>query len=262
MDTIKIRRCALPISIHTSDATHAVLGLHGFGGYAGELALPVGLLTNRGFAAYVPRLPGHGTNQDDFDLSTGNDWYTTAREAYIDLSNRYETVSVIGHSLGGTLALLLAEEFSIGKMVLLAPAIELKSWIFPFVGILRLFKHRIPIPWKADPSVPFFDERDPDDDEFLGNEYWGCLNVKQINQLRLLQKRAHRALKDVSGELLVITGGKDLSVPQSVGELLVTRTSAHTKVLHLPDASHLIPYDPDSASRDKAMSSMIEFFCD
>ncbi len=262
MDGIKIRRCALPITHDVPDATHAVLGLHGFGGYPGELALSVRLLAEKGISAYVPRLPGHGTDQEDFDQSTGEQWYATAKEAYLELKEHYETVSVIGHSMGGVLALLLAEEFTIERMVLMAPALRLRSKIFPFVGIIRLFKHRIRIHWEADSTVTFFDERDPGDDEFLGNEYWGYLNVKQINQLRKLCNRARRALDNVTGDLLVLTGGKDPSVPPSVGELIRRKSSARTVLIHLEDASHLIPYDPHTYSREYAMSSMLEFLTD
>ncbi len=250
----------MPMGRHLPDAKAAVLGLHGFGGYPGELALPAGRLVDQGFSVVVPRLPGHGTCQEDFDRSTGRDWYTAAREAYLDLAAVYPTVHLLGHSMGGLLALLLAEEFEVGKMVLMAPAVQLSQRSFPLIGLVSLFRHRMVIPWKSDPSVTFFDDRDPGDDEFLGHEYWGWLNFRKLNEMRRLQVKANRGLSRVTADLLVMTGGKDPTVPEAVGPYLKKRIPGRVEILHLPDASHLVPYDPDTASRERAMDRMAGFF--
>ena len=112
-----VRRCALPITLYGKDSgdagggRKAVLGLHGFAGYPGELSLPSAVLHKAGYTVFVPRIPGHGTNGEDFNTTTHHDWIRRAVDAYEDLKAVYDQVYVMGHSMGGILALLLAQHY-------------------------------------------------------------------------------------------------------------------------------------------------------
>ena len=52
--------------LHEPRAEKAVLLVHGFTGYPGELVRPAEDLYEKGFDCFVPRLPGHGTTGKDF----------------------------------------------------------------------------------------------------------------------------------------------------------------------------------------------------
>ena len=52
-----------------------------------------------------------------------NDWVRQLTELYDVLSAQYENVSVLGHSMGGALALYLAQARPLKRLILLAPAI-------------------------------------------------------------------------------------------------------------------------------------------
>jgi carboxylesterase len=56
-----------------------------------------------------PRLPGHGTRWQDMNATRFSDWYGEIERTFDDLRARCETVFVMGLSMGGTLALRLAE---------------------------------------------------------------------------------------------------------------------------------------------------------
>ncbi len=261
---VKVRRCALPIRmtavVDGAVSSTAVLGLHGYGGYSGELALPARLLHQAGCSVYVPRLPGHGTTQQDFDRTTRHDWMSAAVESYLDLSAAYEHVYVMGHSMGGLLAVLLAAVFPVERLALMAPALEMRSRYMSLAPVLRLLRHSIPIDWEPDPSVEFFDDRDPDDDTVLGKEYWSSLNLKQINELFKLRKEATRLLPKVSADTLVLTGGNDPTVPEHVGAMIEAKIKGPVRHVHLPESSHLIPYDPNAAERTVAMDEILRLF--
>lgn len=261
---VNVRRCARPIrmtaAVDGSASSTAVLGLHGYGGYPGELALPAQLLHQAGCSVCVPRLPGHGTTQQDFDRTTRHDWVSAAVESYLDLSAVYEHVYVMGHSMGALLAVLLSAVFPVERIVLMAPALEMRSRYMSLVPVLRLLRRSIPIDWNPDPSVEFFDDRDPDDDTVLGKEYWSSLNLKQINELFKLRKEATRLLSKVCADTLVLTGGKDPTVPEHVGAMIAAKTRGPVRHVHLPEASHLIPYDPNAAERTKAMNEILSLF--
>ena len=86
-----VRKCALPIALHSKElrggqetgyGRRAILGLHGFAGYPGELSLPASVLQKEGYSVFVPRLPGHGTNSEDFNTTSHHDWIRKAVDSY------------------------------------------------------------------------------------------------------------------------------------------------------------------------------------
>jgi len=91
----------------------------------------------------------------------------------------------------------------------------------------------------------------------LGSEYWSYLYPRQVLELVKIMETSQEALKRVKGDILVITGGLDEAVPQDVGPLVVGAGEGQNRWLHLPDATHLIPYDYDEKSRSEAMSQTV-----
>jgi carboxylesterase len=255
-----VRRCALPIEkVHDRRPKEVVLGIHGFGGYPGELALPARHLYDAGFDVYVPRLPGHGTSQRDFSSTNRFDWIGSAADLFGNLARDYDHVYLIGHSMGGAIACLLAASFPVSRMVLLAPAIKFSSPYTRLVPLLKWVRPRIPVPWEQDTSITFFDERDEDDDLFLGREYWSILNVRKISELLKISRYSVRILDRISAEVLLVTGGNDPTVPRSIESLVKERVHTRVTCMHLPDAGHLLPYDPDTASRTRLMDEIVAF---
>lgn len=258
-----VRKCALPITLEgkqeAGGGRRAVLGLHGFAGYPGELSLPASVLHKEGYSVFVPRLPGHGTNSDDFNTTTHRDWIRKAVDAYEDLKAVYDQVYVMGHSMGGLLALLLAENFPVEKLVLFAPAVCISAKGFSLLPLISYFRNRIPIKWELDEKVVFFDERDPDDDQFLGEEYWSWMYLKRVRNLLKMRRLCIKDLQKVSADTLVFTGGKDPSIPESSGTWIEDRIQGKLRHIHLPEAGHLIPYDTNEASRKKAMDEMVNW---
>lgn len=242
------------------DGRRAVLGLHGFTGYPGELSLPASVLHKAGFSVFIPRLPGHGTSGKDFNTTTHRDWIRSAVETYEALNAVYDHVYLLGHSMGGLLALLLAESFSVEKIVLFAPAVCIRAKGVALLPFLSYFLKRIPIEWEPDEKVVFFDERDPEDDKFLGEEYWSWMYLKRVRNLLQLRRRCIKDLKKVSASTLVVTGGKDPTVSENSGEWIGDRIQGKIRHIHLPEAGHLIPYDKHEESRSRAMYEMVYWF--
>ena len=258
----QVRTCALPIFLQRSGAKSAVLGIHGYAGYPGELSLPAARLYEAGYTVFVPRLPGPGTHGDDFTRTSWRDWLRKVLDSYEDLAAAFDTVHIFGHSMGGLLALILAGTYPTGRIALMAPALRVSTrslqWI-PYVYALS-WKKRIPIPWVPDPRYEFFDVRDPDDDAFLGKEYWSWMFIQKLRDLYQLQRMGRRALAQVKVPTLVITGGHDIAVPRSVGAMVEERCAGQVKWLHLPMATHLIPYDIDAGERERAMEELVGWF--
>jgi carboxylesterase len=86
------------------------LVLHGFTGSTHSVRPWAQALAADGLSVYAPRLPGHGTRWQDMARTRWSDWYGEALRGFRMLASRCEQVFVCGLSMGGTLALRLAEE--------------------------------------------------------------------------------------------------------------------------------------------------------
>jgi carboxylesterase len=258
MNAIKVRKCALPIILkHQTKSEKAVLGIHGYAGYPGELALPAKKLYEAGYDVFVIRLPGHGTSGFDFMQTDKEMWLKAAKEAYEDLAKEYEQVDVMGHSMGGAIAIILASLYPIKALVLYAPALIIPKLNHTLISIARFFIKKKKIGWQADKRYKFFDERDEDDDQYLGSEYWSILHTKQLYNLSLLTKEAQSALSKVTAAILVFTGQLDVTVDPKVGSSIKEHNQKQNEAVHYEKGTHLIPYDIDENVRVDAMEKTV-----
>lgn len=122
----------------------ALLLIHGFGGkttnweYIGrkineELELPV----------YIPRLPGHGTNLSDFLNSNADQWLRKSVDSYLYLNSSYKNIYAAGLSMGGLLASLIAAQFEVKKLSLIAPAFFTIKKTIAFSPYIKYFVNEI-----------------------------------------------------------------------------------------------------------------------
>jgi carboxylesterase len=116
-----------------------VLLSHGFTGSPASMTPWGRALAERGHTVRVPRLPGHGTTWQDMNRTRWEDWYAEVDAALDELRERCETVAVAGLSMGGALALRLAElrPDDVDSVVLVNPAIGLRNWQLRLVPALK-----------------------------------------------------------------------------------------------------------------------------
>jgi carboxylesterase len=94
------------------DGDVGVLLCHGFTGSPASMRPWAEHLVAAGYRVRVPRLPGHGTTWQELNLTRWQDWYSCVNRALVELAAETRTVVVGGLSMGGALALRLAEEHS------------------------------------------------------------------------------------------------------------------------------------------------------
>jgi len=101
---------------------------HGFTGTPQSLRPWAEHLAAEDLTVRLPRLPGHGTTVAEANLTTWHDWYAELERNLVELSGRCEQVFVMGLSMGGTLAIRLAEEHGdeISGLVLVNPSLLTK----------------------------------------------------------------------------------------------------------------------------------------
>lgn len=102
-----------------------VVVLHGFTGSPQSMRPLAQAFAQAGFAVELPLLPGHGTKVEDMIPTRWSDWTAVAEAAYDDLAARCEQVFAAGLSMGGSLALWLAQAHpDIAGLVLVNPLVE------------------------------------------------------------------------------------------------------------------------------------------
>ena len=87
-----------------------VLVCHGFTGTTQSVRPWAEHLHAAGLTVVAPRLPGHGTRWQDMNATGFDDWYGEVERSFDALRARCSTVFAMGLSMGGTLALRLAEQ--------------------------------------------------------------------------------------------------------------------------------------------------------
>lgn len=257
-DKAPVRACARPWAmLHAEKASKAVLLCHGFTGYPGELIRPGIDLFEAGYDVYCPRYPGHGTSSDDFLKSKAEDWIGTVYDGSSYLREQYQEFSLVGHSMGGAIATIVADAFDIDTLALIAPALVIPSIPVFWVRLLRFVVKRRKTGWKHDPEYKLYYEGDSGDDEYLGSQYWSYVFPKGAWELERVRRQAVACVDHLKADTLSISGGLDRTIPPEASELIASKPKGTNKHLHLKEASHLMPYDKNLDAQNEAMAAVV-----
>ncbi|WP_321401454.1 alpha/beta fold hydrolase [Maridesulfovibrio sp.] len=192
---------------------HAVILLHGF------ISSPIvfdGLLqelNDNQIDYHAPLIHGFGVKRVQLLFSlTEDEWVRQVTETYDILASQYEHVSVIGHSLGGTLALYLSQIRPVKHLILLAPA------IFP-CSTQRVhnllaenkFLYAL-VPWVF-PLLPIFDKMRDDFDKKTAEKYNLYSVAPTRGAFNVLRLQAKIDVKKAQYETLdLFYGANDMAV--------------------------------------------------
>ncbi|ASU83329.1 carboxylesterase [Nocardiopsis gilva YIM 90087] len=115
---------------HRGGGGVGVLLCHGFTGTPQAMRPWGEYLAGAGLTVDVPRLPGHGTTWQDMATTTSDDWLGVVEEALVKLHAECTRVFVMGMSMGGCLALRLAELHpdKVSGVVVVNPSLALEDW--------------------------------------------------------------------------------------------------------------------------------------
>ncbi len=94
---------------HHDGGEIGVLLCHGFTGSPQSLRAWGEHLAEAGLTVSLPRLPGHGTTWQEMSRTRWEDWYAELDKSFADLRGRCADVFVMGLSMGGCMALRIAE---------------------------------------------------------------------------------------------------------------------------------------------------------
>lgn len=216
-----------------------ILLLHGFGDTPQTLAPLARRLYERGFVVNVPLLPGHGRTLRDFRASTAALWVAAARGALDELRARDARVGVVGLSMGGALAVLLAAESSdVRSLVLLAPYLEPAPPVRRMARIAHLAGWLLPYIRGGDPRSIY------DPVAHAASLSYRAVTPRSIAQLVHLSDRARSLLPRVQPPTLYVQSSEDYRIPAAAAERSFRALGAREKRLEwLTGCGHVITVD-------------------
>ncbi len=226
--------------------------LHGLASTSLEVARLGKYLTNSGLATYEPNITGFCYGQP---CTTWRGWVDEMRREFRRLSGIYQTVSILGISMGASLALAIAqEEDGIAALVLLSTAIAYDGWAIPWYRpLLSIARH---LPWarryKYREHEPF-GVKNPEmrarikkavlsaEASEAGGAYIG---FDHVNQADALIAHVRRRVDLVTCPTLIMHATEDETVsPRNADWLMAHLGAKSKKLVFLGQSYHMITID-------------------
>ena len=242
---------AAPIE-HHADTGRAVLLLHGFGDTPQSVGYLASYLHAHGWSVRAPLLPGHGRSLEAFAASRADDWIDCARQELDALRTRYRSVSIVGQSMGGSLATILAAEAGdVLALVLLAPYLSMPTRLRRAASAHSILGMMAPyLRGGGERSI-----RDPA--EAARNLAYGFTTPRLVYELGRVVDLARRAASSVTTSTLVIQSRQDHRIPADAAERAFALFSAPERRLIWTEGNgHIISVD---YGREAVFSSVVEW---
>lgn len=221
-----------------------VLLCHGFTGSPTSLRPWADYLVDAGYAVRLPLLPGHGTVWQDMNGVTFEHWLATVTASLAELSGNCRSVVVCGLSMGGTLALRLAElhPAEIAGLVLVNPSVMSTRRDAKFAPVLRKLQ---PALLKVMPSLPGITD-DIAKAGVVENGY-PRIPIAAALSLQAAWKVVRRDLPLVSSPLLLLHSKVDHVVePANAAIVMAGVSSADQREVLLENSYHVATLDYDA----------------
>jgi carboxylesterase len=229
---------AAPLDLPRKDAP-GVLLLHGGGDTPQVLAGLARYLHGRGWSVRVPLLSGHGRNLSALSAVSSSEWHADVEREFESMRRQHQSVSIVGLSMGGALAVSLAARHSdITALVLLAPYLAMPQTVQRLAASSRLWGWILPYFTSAggrsihDPVAAA---------QGLGH---GVLTPQVLRALLEVVSHAADALPDVGAPALVIQSREDNRISAADATAAFERLGSQDKqFVWVEGAGHVITVD-------------------
>lgn len=215
-----------------------VLVCHGFTGSPQGVRPLAEAFARAGHTVRLPLLPGHGTTWQECNGTTWRQWYAEVEAAFVELRARCRVVVCAGLSMGGALALRLAQLHpdDVAGLVLVNPAVRVDD---PRMLALPVLHHVLP-------SLPGIGN----DIKAVGGEPEWCYDripLRALASQTRLWRLTVAHLEEVTMPVLLAHSTQDHVVPASSWRLVRDRIgSVDVTELELANSYHVATLDNDA----------------
>ena len=219
--------------LYQNNAPRGVLLIHGFTGNPAELRLLGEHLHANGLTVLCMRLTGHGTGVSDLVRSNHGDWFNSVLDGLSILNGLCSSISIVGMSMGGLLALKAASMFKIEKLVTMSAPIFVDdsmrlSELPPRSECYGLAVHK---PRRTLQNVP------------RGvNDVYRSMPLLSVHELVATIEEAKKIIPKVETPILILHGTSDHTARCESAQYIFDRVSSSAKELMLFEGmGHLLP---------------------
>lgn len=195
-----------------------VMLVHGFTGTPADMRPLADLLHGLGADCHVPMQRGMATEIASLPTMTAQVWRSSMLEAWSNHTSGYRRTVLIGYSMGGSSAILMAAETPPDLLILLAPFIKINDRRAIFLPIAKRMMKDIQMFTNVDfanPAVqswfdvalPGLDISDPEVQRRVKNE--SGVPPVVIAELQTLGNMAYKAARRVESPVAILQGHED-----------------------------------------------------
>ena len=236
------------------DDRRAVLVLHGFGDTPQTVGYLADHLHGLGLTVRAPLLAGHGRTLREFGRSTADQWLAAAARELAALQDEYEAVGLVGVSMGGALAVILAAQAHQRSGVETpgehCPVREPTALVLiaPYLSMRPPARRLAAWHWILSPFIRYLPSREEasikDPTERRSNRGFGTVTPRLLNELQRLVTMARRSLAAVTVPTLVIQSRGDNRIDPDAAEASFERLGAAEKRFEWTEGGgHVITVD-------------------
>lgn len=228
------------------DTRKAILFVHGFIATPGSFSDLPEYVAERGWHVRAMLLPGHGTSPFDFQKTSPAALEEAVLKELDALQQRYDTVVILGHSMGAALATIAAAQKQPDGLILTAPYYAVtKQWYYilrpeTWAGLVSPILHWVYRPQNMQPV-----NRAEARGEILSYNWIpskGALTAMAVAG----KARDDTILQKIAMPTLLIHSKNDTVADPAYAEAVYNRIPSKDKTLHwLLLSDHILFYDYD-----------------
>lgn len=224
---------------------HGCLLIHGFTGTPFEMRGLGQYLAARSYTVFGPRLSHHGSKPADMNRSRWHDWYLAALDGWYLLLGQCNRVVVIGLSMGGATALLLAANQPVATVITMNTPLKKLDWRQSCAGYLWPLISNVAKPKKSPtaPEVPNYP----------------VYPLRAVAELDKLLGVVEEALPKISAPALLMHSRHDESIPPQNLEAIYDQIGSTAKEkIWIERGGHIMTEDIDKEIVYKHIGQFLE----
>lgn len=197
--------------------------VHGFTSSPGEMRWLGQYLHAQGITVHGLRLTGHGTDYRSLAHARWPDWFGDVLDGYHLLRQMCDQVVIVGHSMGGLLALLAGAALPLdGLVVMGSPLIFESRWI-GLARIVRHVKHYIDATDRTPLPQLVREEQAQRGEPVLGRIRYDTWSTSALAQMVALSARARASLPEITVPTCLIYSTGDHTAAYASMELIASQ---------------------------------------
>lgn len=233
-----------------SGSKNGILLIHGFTGTAAHMRPLADALVEKGYTVRTINLPGHAETEEAMAASNWQQWLQYSKETAFEMINELDTFTVCGLSMGGVLALLIAEQMKVDACVPISAPTAVQNRFLPLAGILHPLMPRIA--WNIS------SEREAKLDQHYDFGYSGFPTAKGADLYKLICM-ARKNLFNISCPILCVQSDADETIWSGSADAILEGVSSKIRQkLWLTDVPHVCTLSKELPSIVNAIDLLMQ----